>query len=89
MRGPPPFPPEEVDLEPLFCALDDEFGATGIVGCPVPLGLDVLGLPPPLPPTPGRADPYWSCDGEVAPAVGASTPANSAITASAIANRGI
>ena len=36
----PPLPPEAVDLEPLFCALDDEFGATGIVGCPVPLGLD-------------------------------------------------
>jgi hypothetical protein len=93
-EDPPALPPEPVASEPVASEpVDDELelGATGIVDSAVPLGvLDVLGLPLGFPPpTPGRADPYWSCEGELAPAVGAHTAAKSAITATAIANRGM
>lgn len=92
---PPPFPPEAVEEElplpePPLCVLEEELGATGIVEEGVPLEPDELGLLlPPPPPTPGSADPYWSWEGEVAPAVGTSTAAKSAITAIAATNRGM
>jgi len=88
-EDPPALPSEPVASEPVDDEL--ELGATGIVDSAVPLGVfDVLGLPLPFPPpTPGRADPYWSCEGELAPAVGTHTAAKSAITATAIANRGM
>jgi hypothetical protein len=91
-EDPPPFPPEAVEAlpvsEPLVWVLDEELGATGMVDCA--LELDELGLPPPLPPpTPGSADPYWSWEGDEAPAVGARTARKSAITETAIASRGV
>ena len=98
---PPVLPPEldsaeaPVGSELVVGVVDDELGATGIVVSwtvdpALPLGLlDVLGVPLPFPlPAPGMADPYWSWEGEVAAAVGASGAATSAITASAVASRG-
>jgi len=92
---PPPFPPDEVEdpPEPLVWVLEEEeeeLGATGIVDWGVPLEPEELGLlllPPP--PTPGSAEPYWSWEGELAPAVGGSTAAKSAITEIATTNRGV
>jgi hypothetical protein len=89
---PPPFPPEVLEELPVSepLVLEEELGATGMVDSAVPLEPEELGLlllPPP--PTPGSADPYWSCEGELAPAVGASTAAKRAITAIAAMNLGM